>query len=101
LSDIHKAFVYPNIHNDSIYLTFYDKNTFKAFDSIYLFKYPYYQQIFVQNLQVIDKNRFAILITNGLSDFYIYIIESEITGIEEVQKKTIKLKYSQIRLLAN
>ncbi len=84
-SDIHNSFVYPNIHNNSLYLTFYNKNTFKAFDSAYLFEYPFYQYIFIQEIEVIDKNRFAILMGKDGEYFTTYIIETNTSGIEPIQ----------------
>jgi len=83
-SDIHNSFIYPNIYNNSLYMTFYNKNTYAAYDSIYLFEYPFYRYILVMRLEVIDKNRFAILIEKDYENLTLYIIERESIGIETI-----------------
>lgn len=83
-SDIHNSFIYPNIYNNSLFLTFYNKNTYAASDSIYLFESPFYRYILVMRLEVIDKNKFAILIEKDYENFTLYIIERESTGIETI-----------------
>lgn len=81
-SCIRNAFVYPNIYQDSLYLTFYNKNTFEAFDSVYLLNYPYKQSLLISELEVIDRNRFAILIRDDYGNFTVRIIETFPLGIE-------------------
>jgi hypothetical protein len=80
-STAQKAFVYPNMNDTSLYLTFYNKETFKAFDSVYLFDYPFYELLLILELEVIDSNRFALLIGKDYGDFTVRIVEINSSGI--------------------
>ncbi len=86
-SEIHNAYVYPHINNKSIYLTFYNKNTFEAFTSAYLLEYPFNQIMLILELEIIDKNKFAILIGKDYGDFTIRIVETNEIGIEAIRAK--------------
>lgn len=82
-SQIHDAYLYPNINNDSIYLTFYDNNSFEAYDSVFLMEYHFYQIMMITKLEVIDQNRFAIVIGKDYGTFSIRIIDVLGSGTEE------------------
>ncbi len=94
-SDLHQAYIYPNLHNDSIYLTFYDKNTFEAYHSVFLLEYPFYEIVMITQLEVIDQNRFAIEIGKDYGFFSILIIDTEGTGIRPVSP------YDQLEIYPN
>jgi len=83
-SDIHHAYIYPNVSNDSVYLTFYDPGTFLAYDSVFLLEYPFFQIMMITQLEVIDEHSFAIEIGKDYGFFSIKIIDTEETGIEPV-----------------
>lgn len=74
-SEIHNAFLYPNMIGDSLYLTFYDKNSFEAYGSVFLMEYPYYHVVLVARLVVIDQYRFAISIGKDYGTFSIHIFD--------------------------
>ncbi|MGA2298336.1 MAG: T9SS type A sorting domain-containing protein [FCB group bacterium] len=76
-SEIHDAFVYPNYKSDSLYLTFYDKHNFQAFKSLFLREYTFNQLMMILKLEIIDENKFAILLGKDYGNFYIDIIETE------------------------
>ena len=76
-SEIHHAYVYPNLNDHSLNLTFYDRNSFQARDSVYLFEYPFDQLMMILEIQVIDAHRFAVLIGKDYGEFTIRIIETE------------------------
>lgn len=82
-SEIHDAFVYPNITNDSLYLTFYNKSTFKPYDSVFLMEYDYFQVMMITHLEIINWNRFAITIGKDYGTFSIKIIGTHGTGTQE------------------
>ena len=94
-SEIHNAFVYPNLTDNSIYLTFYDRHTFKARDSVFLLEYPFNQLMMMLELEVIDKQHFAILIGKDYGDFTICIVETESNAIGE------RLADNNIQVLPN
>lgn len=50
-----------------------------------MFEYPFYQYIFIQEIEVIDKNRFAILMGKDGEYFTTYIIETNTSGTEPIQ----------------
>jgi hypothetical protein len=68
-------------------LTFYNKNTFEAFTSAYLLEYPFNQIMLILELEIIDKNKFAILIGKDYGDFTIRIVETNEIGIEAIRAK--------------
>jgi hypothetical protein len=82
-SEIHDAYVYPNMNNDSLYLTFYDRESYEAFDSVFLMVYQFSQEMMITKLEVIDKYRFAILIGRDFGDFSIRIFDTYGMGVEE------------------
>lgn len=76
-SEMHNAFIYPNLTDKSLYLTYYNRHTLQAFDSVFLFEYPFYQLMMVLELEVINKNCFAVLIGKDYGDFTVRIINTE------------------------
>lgn len=83
-SEIHNAFIYPNMNDNSIYLTFYDKNSCIAFDSVFLMDYPNSQFYMITHLEVISNDRFAITLLSKYLKSNIYIVQTNWTGIEDV-----------------
>ncbi len=75
-SEVHNAFIYPNLNDKSLYLTYYERQTFKPVDSVFLFEYPFYELMMVLELEVINKNCFAVLIGKDYGDFTIKIINT-------------------------
>lgn len=78
----HDAFIYPNMTFYSLFLTFYDRQTLTAFDSVYLFDYHYNEIMLILELEVIDRTRFALLIGKDYGDFFIRIVDTKNNGIE-------------------
>ncbi len=76
-SEIHNAFVYPNYRNDSLYLTFYDKHSFQILKSVFLREYNFNQLMMVLELEIINNNKFAIVLGKDYGNFYLDIIETE------------------------
>ena len=84
-SDNYDAYAYPNYHNDSVFLTFYDKNTFEPFDSVFLMKYQYQQIMMIIDLIEIRPGMYAILIGKDYGVFKIHIVYAKPLGTEEEQ----------------
>jgi len=84
-SQMHNAYIYPNLTDHSLYLTFYDKNTYQARDSVLLFEYPFYQLMMMLELEVIDQTKFAVLIGKDYGDFYINIVDTDPNGTGPMQ----------------
>ncbi len=84
-SEFNQSFVYPNINKPALNLTFYNKNTFVAFDSVYLFDYNYSKLMLILDLEVIRDNRFALLIGKDYGQFTICIVEINSSGIGPVK----------------
>jgi len=74
-SEFNQSFVYPNSNKPALNLSFYNKNTFEAFDSVYLFDYDYYELMLILDVEVIRANRFALLIGKDYGQFTIAIVE--------------------------
>lgn len=90
-SGLHNAWVYPNLTGKSVYLTFYDPHSFARFDSVYLFEYPFYEIMLITELEVIDTNRFAVLIGKDYGQFTVRIVEPYPYGQEERWAGRLKL----------
>ena len=91
-SEFNQSFVYPNSIYPALNLTFYNKNTFGAFDSVYLFDYNYYELMLILDLEVIRENRFALLIGKDWGQFTIRIVEINSAGIGTVKpEKTVEM----------
>jgi hypothetical protein len=84
-SEFNQSFVYPNSNKPALYLTFYNKNNFGAFDSVYLFDYNYYELMLILDLEVIRDNRFALLIGKDWGQFTICIVEVNPAGIGTIK----------------
>ena len=82
-SEIHDAYIYPNFHNDSVFLTSYDNQSFEAYNSVFLMEYQFYQVMMITQLEVINTNRFAIVIGKDYGTFSVRIIDTQETGVEE------------------
>ncbi|MFZ4547695.1 MAG: T9SS type A sorting domain-containing protein [Bacteroidales bacterium] len=76
-SEAHNAFIYPNLNGKSLYLTYYDRQTFQPIDSVFLFEYPFSQLMMVLELEVIDKQCFAVLIGKDYGEFTVRIINTD------------------------
>ena len=83
-SEIHRAYIYPNINDQVIYLTFYDKHNFSAQDSVFLFEYPYNELMLILELEEINSNTYAVLIGKDYGEFTIKIVETELIGTDDL-----------------
>lgn len=82
-SNIHNSFIYPTIHNNIIALNFYNKETFKPYDSVNIMEYHFIERMLISSLEVMDENHFAILIAKDGGLFTLRIIDTRETGTDE------------------
>ncbi len=91
-SEIHDAFVYPNFHDDSLFLTFYNKKTFEPFDTIFMMKYHFYELMLVAHLEIMGLNKFALMVGKDYGFFKTYLIEGQGLGTKEhLLEKPVKI----------
>jgi hypothetical protein len=74
-SELHDAYIFPNLTGDSVYLTLYDKHTSEAYDSLFIMEYPHYQLVMLLELEVINSSTFSFLIGKDYGLFDLYIVD--------------------------
>jgi len=88
-SKVHNAFIYPNLTYKSLYLTYYDRHTLQAFDSVFLFEYPFYELMMMLELEVINKHCFAVLIGKDYGDFTVRIINTDPNATDDLPEASV------------
>lgn len=92
-NEFNQSFVYPNINSHELNLTFYNKKSFEAFDSAYLFDYNFNELMMILDVEVIRPNRFALLIGKDYGLFSICIVEVNAAGIGDGKPKNSLVMY--------
>ena len=82
-SEFHDAYVYPNAYGSAVYLTFYDKHTYEAYDSVYILNYPH-NIMMISQLEILGPDKFAIEIGKDYGLFSIKIIDTYANDIQDI-----------------